>query len=214
MPNGLISHQAPGLLLKIKYPRKFDGTALYISAFVPDISVVVDYFFPFGSWNFTHSLLGLFTYTIPLTIILTIIFSMYIGPFVAKIGKKNGKIYLPLKFFGFDELDNLKKKKINRKFLYVASYSALFGGLSHILLDVFAHGRNSIFFPIIMQSPDILLRVIVDFGPFYIGPLRIDRTLTVFGLIWIIEDTITLIISLYLLRYIKKHDLISKWYNN
>jgi len=28
MPSGVISHQAPGLALKIKYPSRFDGTAL------------------------------------------------------------------------------------------------------------------------------------------------------------------------------------------
>lgn len=63
-----------------------------------------------------------------------------------------------------------------------------------------------------MQSPDFLLYSIVDFGPIYIGPLQIDRNLTVYQLIWTIETVITLVIALYLLRYIKKRNLISKWY--
>ena len=42
--------------------------------------------------------------------------------------------------------------------------------------------------------------------------MLIDVDLTVYRLIWTIETLITLVISLYLLRYMKKHELISKWY--
>ncbi|MFX0021986.1 MAG: hypothetical protein ACFE9S_06640 [Candidatus Hermodarchaeota archaeon] len=45
------------------------------------------------------------------------------------------------------------------------------------------------------------------------NPIRINRNLTMYQVIWFIEDTIALIISVYLLRYIKKHNLIEKWYN-
>jgi membrane-bound metal-dependent hydrolase YbcI (DUF457 family) len=212
MPNGLISHQAPGLIIKIKYPKKFDGTALCISALIPDLCILFDYISPFSVRDITHSLLGLIFYTIPLTIILTILFCTYIGPFVASIAKRESNMFKPLKFFGIDEWDNLKKKKYNKKFFIIAFYSALIGGLTHILLDLPAHDRNPLFFPIIFQSPEILLYSIVDFGPIYIGPVRIARNLTVYQIIWFIEDNIGLIISLYLLRYIKKHNLISKWY--
>jgi len=212
MPSGVISHQAPGLALKIKYPKRFDGTALCISTLVPDLNVIIDPFIPFSFRNITHSLLGLFIYTIPLTIILTIIFCTYIGPFVANLANRNSKIYKPLKYFGIDKWDNLKKKEYNRRYFTVASYSALIGGLTHLLLDLPAHEYIEIFFPIIFQSPDILLYSIVDFGPINIGPIQIDRNLTVYGLIWIIETLITLVIALYLLRYIKKRNLISQWY--
>ncbi|MFX1502068.1 MAG: hypothetical protein ACFFDH_13985, partial [Promethearchaeota archaeon] len=67
-------------------------------------------------------------------------------------------------------------------------------------------------FPLILQSPDILLYSIVDFGPIIIGEIQIERNLTVFRLIWMLETIIFGVISLYLLRYIKKHKLISKWY--
>ena len=212
MPSAVVSHQAPGLLLKVKYPHKFDGTALCISAFVPDLNVLVDPFLPFSFRNITHSFLGLFIYIIPLTIILTILFCTYIGPFVANIAKRESRIYKPLKFFGIDEWDNLKNKKYSKRFFIVATYSALLGGLTHLLLDLPAHKWIELFFPIVMLSPDILLYSIIDFGPINIGPIRIDRNLTIYQLIWIIEDTITLITSLYLLRYIKKRNLISKWY--
>jgi hypothetical protein len=213
MPNSLVSHQAPGLFLKTKYPNKFDGTALCISAFVPDLNLLVDFFFEFSVRNFTHSLLGLLIYNIPLTIIITIFFCKYLGPFISRIAKRESRIYSPFRYLGIDEFDKLNKKEYNKRFFLIASYSALIGGLTHILIDLPAHGQNMLFFPIVMPNSDILLYTLIDFGPIYIGPIRIDRTITVFGLIWTIEDTIGLIISLYYLRYIKKHNLISKWYS-
>ena len=212
MPSSIFSHQAPGLVLKIKYPKKFDGTALCISTFVPDIGVILNPFFAFNTRDFTHSLLALIIFTLPLTILFTIIFCNHIGPFCAKLAKKNGIFSKPMKYFGLDEWDNLKKKQFDKRFYIVASYSALIGGLTHLLLDLPAHATIELFFPIILQSPDILLYSIIDFGAIDIGPLQIDRNLTVYQLIWIIETLITFIIALYLLRYIKKHNLISKWY--
>ncbi|MFX0105609.1 MAG: DUF4184 family protein [Candidatus Hodarchaeota archaeon] len=212
MPSGLISHQAPSLAIKIKYPKKFDGTALCLSTFIPDLNVIFDPFSVFSFRNITHSLLGLILFTIPLTIIFTIIFCKYIGPFCSNIAKKNGILFKPMKYFGVDEWDNLKKKKYNQRFFLVAIYSAFIGGLTHLLLDLPAHEQIEIFFPLILQSPDILLYSIIDFGPITIGPLQFDRNLTVFQLIWTIETLITLVIALYLLRYIKKCNLISKWY--
>ena len=212
MPSGVISHQAPGLALKIKYPNKFDGTALCISTLIPDINVLFNPFLPFDFRTFTHSLLGVVLLTIPLTLILTVIFCMNIGPFFANIAKRNGLFSKPLTYFGVDGWDNLKKKKFNKRFFIVASYSAFIGGLTHLLLDLPAHENIEMFFPIILQSPDILLYSIIDFGPIAIGQTQIERNLTVYGLIWIIETLITLVIALYLLRYVKKRDLISKWY--
>ncbi len=212
MPSSVFSHQAPGLLLKIKYPKKFDGTALCISTFVPDIVVVIDPFFSTNLRGITHSLLGLVIYTIPLTVILTILFCKYIGPFLAKLAKKDGILTKPMRYFGIDEWDSLKEKEYNRKFYIVASYSALIGGFTHILLDLPAHATIELFFPLILQSPDILLYSIVDFGPINIGGIQIERNLTIYQLIWISETIIFGVISLYLLRYIKNHELISKWY--
>ncbi len=212
MPSTVLSHQAPALILKIKYPKKFDGTALCLSTIIPDIDVISGWFMPFNLRGITHSFLGLVLYTIPLTLILTIIFCSYIGPFFAKLGKRNGVFAKPLKYFGIDEWDYLKEKKYNRRFFIVASYSALIGGFTHLLLDLPAHATIELFFPIILQSPDILLYPIIDLDPIYFRQMQIDVDLTVYRLIWTIETLITLVISLYLLRYMKKHKLISKWY--
>lgn len=146
MPNGLVSHQAAGLLLKVKYPSKFDGTALCIGALVPDLSIIYDYFLPFSVRDITHSLLGQLVYTIPLTIILTMLFCILIGPFIARIAERKSKIYSPLRFFSLDGWDNLSSKKFNSKFFLVATYSALIGGLTHIIIDLPAHGVNPLFF--------------------------------------------------------------------
>ncbi|GAH26936.1 unnamed protein product, partial [marine sediment metagenome] len=74
---------------------------------------------PFNLRGITHSFLGLVLYTVPLTLILTIIFCSYIGPFFAKLGKRNGVFAKPLKYFGIDEWDYFKKKKYNRRFFIV-----------------------------------------------------------------------------------------------
>ncbi|MFW9881447.1 MAG: DUF4184 family protein [Candidatus Thorarchaeota archaeon] len=212
MPSGFISHQAPGLLLKIQYPNKFDGTALCISTIVPDISVILDPFLPFNFRNMSHSLLGLIILTVPLTLLLTVIFCMSIGPLFANIAKGGSIFSKPLNYFGVDGWGYLSKKKFNKRFFIVASYSAFIGGLTHLLLDLPAHENVEILFPFVFQNPDFLLYSIKDFGPINIGQTQIERNLTVYGLIWIIETLITLVMALYLLRYIKKNDLIKEWY--
>ena len=211
MPSGVISHQAPGLFLKIKFPSKFDGTALCLSTLVPDLNVLIDPFIPFSFRNITHSLLGLVIFTIPITLILTIFFCSYLGPWLAKLAKKEG-VFKPWGYFGVDEWDNLKKKKYDKRFFTLASYSALIGGLTHLLLDLPAHEYVELFFPLIYRNPDFLLYSIIDFGPITIGSMQIERNLTVYQLIWTIETIIFFILALYFLRYIKKHNLISKWY--
>ncbi len=214
MPSGLFSHQVPGLVLKVKYPKKFDGTALCISTILPDINVLFNPFLPFEVRNFTHSLLGLITLIIPLSIFLTIIFSRNIGPFLAKRAMKNRIRAKPMKYLGIDKLEPLKNKIIDKRFFVVGFYSALIGGLSHLLLDLPAHKDIELFFPIILQSPEILLYSIIDFGPISIGGIQIERNLTVFSLIWMIETVAFFIIALSYLRHIKKQDLIKKWYED
>jgi len=212
MPSSIFSHQVPGLLLKIKYPRKFDGTALCISTLVPDFNIFFNPFLTFDFRNFTHSLIGLLIFTIPLTILLTMLFSRNIGPFIAKIAKKDNRIYKPLKFYGLDEWEYLKKKNFNKNFFIVAVYSAFIGGLTHLLLDLPAHEYIQIFFPLVLQSPDFILYSIINYGIINIGPIQFEADLTVYQLIWFIETVIMFVIALYLLRYIKKRHLISKWY--
>lgn len=111
----------------------------------------------------------------------------------------------PLNYLGIETWDKLSKKKYDRKAVMVAIYSVFIGGVTHLLLDLPSHEYNELLFPwLIIQNPDYLL--------FSIGQWQ-NYTLKIYDLIWITESIIGLIITLYSLRYIKKKNLIEKWYN-
>jgi len=205
MPSAIFSHQAPGLVLKIKYPDKFDGTALCISTFVPDLTALVDFFLPFTLRGISHSFLGLIYYTIPLTLLLVLLFRKNILPYLSQVAKNEGRLSKSLNYLGIDAWDKLKNKKYDRKSLVIAIYSAFIGGLTHLLLDLPSHEYIELFFPwVIFQSPKLLL--------YSIGQWQ-NYNLTIYDLIWIIESLITLVLTVYFLRYIKKNNLIGKWYD-
>ncbi len=204
MPSAIFSHQAPGLVLKIKYPDKFDGTALCISTFVPDITAIIDFFLPFTLRGISHSFLGLIYYTIPLTLLLTLLFRRYILPYISQVAKKKGKLSKPLTHLGIGDWDKLRNKKYDRKSLIIAIYSAFIGGFTHLLLDLPSHEYIELFFPwVILQNPQFLLYSIRQWQ---------NYNLTVYEFIWIVESLITLVLAIYSLRYIKKNRLIIKWY--
>ena len=205
MPSAIFSHQAPGLVLKIKYPDKFDGTALCISTFVPDLTALIDFFLPFTLRGISHSFLGLIYYTIPLTLLLVLLFRKNILPYLSQVAKNEGRLPKSLNYLGIDSWDKLKNKKYDRKSLVIAIYSAFIGGLTHLLLDLPSHEYIELFFPwVIFQSPKLLL--------YSIGQWQ-NYNLTIYDLIWIIESLITLVLTVYFLRYIKKNNLIGKWYD-
>jgi len=180
MPSAIFSHQAPGLVLKIKYPDKFDGTALCISTFVPDLTALVDFFLPFTLRGISHSFLGLIYYTIPLTLLLVLLFRKNILPYLSQVAKNEGRLSKSLNYLGIDAWDKLKNKKYDRKSLVIAIYSAFIGGLTHLLLDLPSHEYIELFFPwVIFQSPKLLL--------YSIGQWQ-NYNLTIYDLIWIIES--------------------------
>ena len=96
MPHPIISHQAPTPFIKMRYPKRIDGTAICIGALVPDLHEI----FRLGIRPLTHSFLGLFIWTSPLTILLTMLFCRYIGPIISNFAKKEGLLSKPLQFFG------------------------------------------------------------------------------------------------------------------
>jgi len=211
MPNFLISHQTPTLLLKNKFPKKFDGVALCIGAMVPDFNGFVDLFTSLELRNISHSLLGLIIWTLPIAIILTILFSRYIGPWIAKLANKENILSNILSYFGMDECHYLKTKKVNRRFFLVASISAIIGGFTHLILDLPSHQIIELFYPwTLLSYPDTFSIPLIIYETINIGSRKL--LITQFTVIWVIEDIIFFISSLCLLRYIKKHKLISKWY--
>ncbi|MFX1376161.1 MAG: DUF4184 family protein [Promethearchaeota archaeon] len=214
MPSTILSHQAPALALKVKFPKKFDGTALCLGTIFPDFSLnMLNLFFDINFYAFTHSLIGQILWTTPLTILATLIFSRYLSPLFAKIASQKGKIYGPLRYFGIDQWKYLKNKKFSRNLWIVIAYSALIGGIFHILLDWPAHRNVYLLYPwVVGPNFDFLLYSIVDYGTFTIGSFTFEANLTIYNLFWFLESIIALIISLLYLRHIKKKDLIRIWY--
>ena len=65
-----------------------------------------------------------------------------------------------------------------------------------------------------MQTPELLRYLIIDYGTFSFGQIELNGDIRVYDLIWLIETVVFLIITIYLLRTIKKRDLIHKWYED
>ena len=111
MPSSILSHQGFVLPLKIKYPEEFDGTALCVGSFAPDLPYILSFFL--GSHvnanNLFHSIGGL-VYTVPLSLFLVVLFDLVLLPIGAFIssGSRFGMISYLLSFFGFDEVAPLK----------------------------------------------------------------------------------------------------------
>ena len=215
MPSSIISHQVPGLALKVKFPKIFDGSALLFGTVVPDLSFILRYVIPINFSELSHSLIGQILWTIPFGIIATLLFSRYIAPFYAKLARRNGIFARPLRYFGVDQWSYLKKKRFNKRFWIVAAYSAFIGGITHALLDWPSHEFVELFYPWkVFSSPDFLLYSLVDYGTISFGPFLFEVNLTVYNLLWFLETIITIPIFLLYLRYIKKHNLIKKWYED
>ncbi|MBN1802394.1 MAG: DUF4184 family protein [Candidatus Lokiarchaeota archaeon] len=213
MPSSIFSHQAPCLPLKIKYPNKFDGTALCLASVIPDIFLLVNYILGVDLRLISHSLIGQLILTVPFTILATVLFCKYIGPLCARIANGKWFILKPLKYFGVNDWNLLKNKQFNRRFFIVASYSALIGGITHLLLDWPSHAQVEILYPwFVWTNPNFLLVSITDFSTIPKGSVDRFSGLTVYWLLWTIESFVGLFISLYFLRYIKNRELIKKWY--
>ncbi len=215
MPSSIISHQVPGLALKVKYPKIFDGSALMFGTFVPDLSLVIRRLIPFNFYSLSHSLLGQILWSIPLGIILTILFNRYIAPFSAKLAKRTGIFAKPLRYFGVDQWSYLKNKKFNKRFWIVAAYSVMIGGITHVLLDWPSHEFVQLFYPwAVFPNPDFLLYSIANYGTVSFGSYSFEANLTIFNLLWFLETLVTIPIFFYYLRRIKKDNLIEKWYES
>ncbi|MBY9015123.1 MAG: DUF4184 family protein [Candidatus Lokiarchaeota archaeon] len=205
MPSTFISHQAPAILLKLKYPKKIDLTAICIGTIIPDLNLI-----SILNRNFTHSFIGVIILTVPITILLTIIFNKYFAPLISWISLQNISILKPLRYFGLDDLKYLEKR-FNKKFFLIASYSALLGGLTHILLDMPSHPHIQFFYPLIIKVPILIENINLYFGSITIFNIQLTFEIMLYSLIRRIFDLFLIPITLFLLRYIKKRNLIQKW---
>ena len=217
MPSVLLSHQAIILPLKMRYPKKFDGTALMFGSIFVDFEYVFIELFKFfavpNPLPLGHSLLGIFLWVIPLSIFTTLLFSKWIGPLTGKIVQKIERGKGILSYFGFDQLIHLKKKPYSFRWLWISYYSALIGALSHLLLDLPSHQYIPWFHPFILfETFNFMKFEIMNYGILTIGPLTWKLNLTIYNLIWLIETVLFGILCLYFLRKIKLQGLIEKWY--
>jgi hypothetical protein len=185
MPNP-ISHLAPVLFLKMIFPKRINATAISIGAMLPDLT------FWLGLRARTHSLFGQVYWTLPLTLLFTVVFNRYIAGILSNIARKNGFIPKLLRYFGVDDWGLVKQDKFNKRFFLVASYSAIIGGITHLLLDLPSHPYTSIFYPWAF--------------------IAIYEVIWISGVVWAVEDIILFATTLYILRKIKKKDLIRAWY--
>jgi len=168
MPSSILSHQAPALFLKYKYPKKINGIAICLATFVPDMNIFFGFLVNFNLRSLTHSF---FT--------------------------------RPLKYFGVNQWNHLREIKFNKKYFIIGFYSALIGGLTHLLLDLPSHEYIDLFFPIMLQNPEFLLIRLLDLGVFEFGQYDYQMGLTVYEIIWTLETMILIFPTLYYLRLIK-----------
>ena len=134
MPLTFLSHQAPVLPLKLRWPRHVDGTALVIGSMVPDLLFVIH-----GTDNGvdSHGVLAQLWVCGPLAIVLTIITKRVVagvlGPHLPARG--------PFALFGLRAYGRLSAwtvpRSIDRWAILVTS--ALVGCYSHLVLDSFTH---------------------------------------------------------------------------
>jgi hypothetical protein len=89
MPSTVLSHQGIVLPLKIRYPNKFDGTALCVGSIVPDITFILTFFLGshFNAYYLFHSIAGL-VYTIPFSLFLVILLNRVFFPIIDYIASK------------------------------------------------------------------------------------------------------------------------------
>jgi membrane-bound metal-dependent hydrolase YbcI (DUF457 family) len=203
MPSTLISHQAPALLIKAKFPRKIDGIAICIGSILPDINLYNNLF----SRNFTHSFIGVIMIIAPLAVLLTMVFDRWLASLISRISMGKWLIFKPLRFFGLDNLKYLKKKKFDRRFFLISFYSSLLGGITHLLLDLPTHANIALFYPWVIITPSLIKNVIVNIGTITILNFQIAIKFSLTRRLW---DLFLIPITLYLMRYIKTQNLVRK----
>jgi membrane-bound metal-dependent hydrolase YbcI (DUF457 family) len=204
MPSYLISHQAPTLLIKAKFPRKIDGIAICMGSIIPDINLYTNLF----SRTFTHSFIGVLLLVTPLAVLLTIIFDKFFASLISRISMRKSFIFKPLRYFGLQNLKYLNKKKIDGRFLLIAFYSSSLGGISHLLLDLPTHSNIVLFYPwIVIYVTALIKNIIINIGTITILNFQIAIKFSLTRRLW---DLFLIPISLYLIRYIDKHKLVNK----
>jgi hypothetical protein len=212
MPSSVLSHQGIVLPLKIKYPDKFDGTALCVGTFASDLLGVVTIFFGGFTDRAFHSV-GELVYTVPISLLLVLFFDKALLPLAALFAgeKRLGVISQTLSFFGVDEYSVLRRKSISLTWLAKATYSVLIGVLSHFLLDLPTHGWIAYLRPFYEgEMPRWFVHEYFKITiPFY-NVVKVTN----YNILWFAFSVGFGILTLYYMRFMKKHHLLLRWYQD
>ncbi len=210
MPSSFLSHQAPVLQLKMKWPKRFDGTSLCVGSFAPDYEWLLS-LFNVGVPERTFHTLGELVYIFPVSLALVVLLDKLLLPAISYLARNNrlGLVSKCLSFFGVDEWHVLKTKKMDARWLVKASYSFFVGVLTHFLLDLPSHSAITYLEP--FYSAEMPPWFLYEYGKMS-PPIFGFTEVTNYNLIWLAFTIIFGVIALYQLRYIKKHKLIAKWY--
>ena len=210
MPSSFLSHQAPVLWLKTKWPKRFDGTSLCVGSFAPDYEWVLS-LFNVGVPERKFHTVGELVYLLPVSLALIVFLDKVFLPAASYSVMNNrlGPLSRLLSFFGVDEWHVLKTKKINAQWLVKALYSFLLGVLTHFLLDLPSHSAITYLEPFF--SAEMPAWFLYEYGKISL-PIFGFEDVTNFNLVWLVLSILFGVIALYQLRTIKKHKLVAKWY--
>jgi hypothetical protein len=126
VPATFPSHAAAAVPFKLLWPRRFDGVALVVGSAAPDLYYALNGYVVVPP---THNLPGLFWWTLPVTLIATVLIRWSAPTVAAHLPARPA--WLALRDYGV--LGTVRHP------WYVTVYSALLGGLTHIVWDGFTH---------------------------------------------------------------------------
>jgi hypothetical protein len=132
MPATLLSHQALVLPLKMRWPHRFSGLALCVGSMVPDLEFIGRMA---DDWIVSHTLTAQLWFTTPVTLLLVWVLAEVMLPALLPYVRD-------VRWLRPHELAALSAPHGVREWT-VAAYSALLGGVSHVLLDAVTHGNHS-----------------------------------------------------------------------
>jgi hypothetical protein len=132
VPATLLAHQALVLPLKMRWPRRFSGLALCFGSMAPDLEFVARMT---DDWRYSHTLAAQAWFTVPLTLVLVLLFTHLLVPTLLPYLREIPALRL-------HDLAALVPPRDARGWASVA-VSGWIGGMSHVVLDGITHGNHS-----------------------------------------------------------------------
>ena len=133
MPLTFLSHQAVILPLKIRAPQLTSGTALVLGSISPDVEYLL-HGYPTGTVS--HTWPGLFTFCLPVTLVLFWVVTRIIAEPVAAHLPQGGEFQL--RAYGV-----IRHQPSDGRHWAIVAVSGLIGAASHIVLDKLSGGWSS-----------------------------------------------------------------------